>query len=135
MVESVKAVENRSLPCGGQVSVPQKRGRFLIFQDRSLWGEIQLLLSHLPGVLGFVVLWAYNLSFQTFLREDRAFIGFITSRRFLVWALLLGGVHVFFMGIEGWLRPAGWHGGMPPISLVAFTVFVIAYGANLAGRR
>jgi hypothetical protein len=92
-------------------------------------------ISMLGGVLAFVVLWAYNLSFQTFLREDKAFISFITSRRFLIWALLLGGVHVFFMGFEGWLRPAGWHGGMPPISLVAFTVFVITYGANLAGRR
>ena len=92
-------------------------------------------ISMLGGVLAFVVLWAYNLSFQTFLREDEAFIGFITSRRFFIWALLLGGVHIFFMGFEGWLRPGGWHGGMPPISLVAFAAFVIAYGANLAGRR
>jgi hypothetical protein len=92
-------------------------------------------LSMLGGVLALVVLWAYNLSFQTFLREDKAFIGFITSRRFLIWALLLGGVHVFFMGFEGWLRPADWHGGMPPISLVAFALFVVGYGANVTGRR
>jgi hypothetical protein len=59
------------------------------------------------------------------LRDDKAFIDFITSRRFLIWALLLGGVHVLFMGYSGWLSPAGWHGGLPPISLVAFVVFVL----------
>jgi hypothetical protein len=63
-------------------------------------------ISMLAGVMGFVVLWGYNLSFQTHLRDDKAFIGFITSRRFLIWALLLGGVHLFFMGYSGWLDPA-----------------------------
>jgi DMSO/TMAO reductase YedYZ heme-binding membrane subunit len=92
-------------------------------------------ISMLAGVLGFVFLWAYNLSFQTFLREDESFIQFITSRRTMLFALLFGGVHVFFMGYEGWLNPAGWHGGLPPISLVAFAFFVAAYVVNLFGRR
>jgi len=43
-------------------------------------------LSMLGGVTAFVVLWAYNISFQTFLREDEAFIRFITSRGFLLFA-------------------------------------------------
>lgn len=92
-------------------------------------------LSMLGGVLGFVVLWAFNLSFQTHLREDKTFIGFITSRKFLLLAMLLSAAHLFFMGIEGWLKPAGWHGGMPPISLVAFTVFLVGYLINLLGRK
>ncbi len=92
-------------------------------------------ISMLGGVLGFVVLWAYNMSFQTFLREDQAFIKFITSRRFLLFALTLGGVHLFFMGYKGWLAPAGWHGGIPPISLAAFAAFVVMYLVNLAGRK
>jgi hypothetical protein len=100
-------------------------------------GTLTLLggLSMLFGVLGFVVLWAYNLSFQTFLREDRAFIAFITSRRFLLVALTFGGAHLFFMGYEGWLNPAGWHGNLPPISLVAFAIFALGYVANLFGRE
>jgi hypothetical protein len=53
----------------------------------------------------FVVLWAYNLSFQTFLREDEAFISFIISRRFLLIAFILGGAHLLFMGYEGWMKP------------------------------
>ena len=92
-------------------------------------------LSMLGGVLGFVVLWGYNLSFQTHLREDRAFIQFITSRKFLLIALTLGGFHLFFMGYEGWLNPAGWHGGIPPVSLIAFACFVVMYIVNLLGRK
>jgi hypothetical protein len=92
-------------------------------------------LSMLGGVLSFVVLWGYNLSFQTHLRDEKAFIQFITSRTFLLYAMLLSAVHLFFMGFEGWLSPAGWHGGLPPISLVAFVLFGLGYLANLFGRK
>ena len=92
-------------------------------------------LAMLFGVLGFVFLWGYNLSFQTFLREDTAFIRFITSRKVLLFALVLGGLHLFFMGYEGWLKPAGWHGGLPPVSLVAFAFFAVGYLINLFGRE
>jgi len=102
-------------------------------QDGTLTGVAGI--SMLAGVLGFVVLWGYNLSFQTYLREDKAFIGFITSRRFLIWALLLGGTHLIFMGYSGWIEPARWNGGLPPISLVAFTFFVVGYLFNLFGRE
>jgi DMSO/TMAO reductase YedYZ heme-binding membrane subunit len=100
-------------------------------------GTLTLLagLSMLGGVLAFVVLWGYNLAFQTHLREDKAFIGFITSRKFLLLAMTLGAAHLVFMGYEGWLDPSGWQGGIPPISLVAITVFVIGYVINLLGRK
>ena len=100
-------------------------------------GTLTLLagLSMLGGVLAFVVLWAYNLAFQTFLREDRAFIRFITSRKFLLTAMLLGAAHLVFMGYEGWLNPSGWHGGIPPVSLVAFAFFAVGYVINLFGRE
>ena len=92
-------------------------------------------LAMLFGVLGFVFLWGYNLSFQTFLREDTAFIQLITSRKVLMFALVLGGLHLFFMGYEGWLKPGGWNGGLPPISLVAFAFFATGYLINLIGRE
>jgi len=92
-------------------------------------------LSMLAGVLSFVILWGYNLSFQTFLSEDHVFITFITSRRFILFALVFGGLHLLFMGYQGWMNPAGWHGGLPPISLVAFTIFAIGYVVNLLGRE
>ncbi len=92
-------------------------------------------LSMLAGILGLVFLWAYNLSFQTKLSEDKAFISFITSRKVLMVALSLGGLHLAFMGFSGWLNPGSWHGGLPPISLVAFTFFSIGYLINLFGRE
>jgi len=100
-------------------------------------GTLTLLagLSMLGGVTAFVVLWGYNMAFQTFLREDKAFIAFITSRKFMLFALLLGAAHLFFMGYQGWLEPAGWHGGLPPVSLVAFAFFAVGYVINLFGRE
>jgi hypothetical protein len=100
-------------------------------------GTLTLLagLSMLAGVLAFVVLWAYNLSFQTFLREDKVFISFITSRRFLLVAFVFGGAHLLFMSYAGWMKPGGWRGGLPPISLVAFAVFAMTYIVNLFGRE
>jgi DMSO/TMAO reductase YedYZ heme-binding membrane subunit len=100
-------------------------------------GTLTLLagLSMLFGLLGFVGLWVYNLSFQTFLREDQAFIRFITSRQTMLFALVLGGLHLFFMGYKGWLAPADWHGSLPPISLIAFSFFAAGYLVNLLGRE
>jgi hypothetical protein len=92
-------------------------------------------LSMLGGVVSFGILWSYNMTFQTFLREDKAFVQFITSRKFMLFALLLGAAHLFFMGYEGWLSPTGWHGGLPPISLVAFAFFAVGFVINLFGRE
>ena len=100
-------------------------------------GTLTLLggLSMLAGILAVVVLWVINLSFQTQMREDKAFIKFITSRKFLLAAFTLGAFHLFFMGYKGWLNPGEWHGGLPPISLVSFAFFVVGYIINLLGRK
>ena len=92
-------------------------------------------LSMLAGILAFVTLWVYTVSFQTFLKEDKAFIAFVTSRKTMLISFLFGAIHLFFMGYSGWLTPSGWNGGLPPISLVAFTVFIIAYIFNLKYRE
>lgn len=111
---------------------PAVYGQFFDAQDTL---TLTAGLSMFFGVVAFVVLWGYNLAFKTTLREDKAFIALITSRKFLLWALLLGAAHLFFMGYSGWLRPHDWHGGLPPISLVAFSVFMIGYVINLLGRE
>ena len=92
-------------------------------------------LSMLSGILAFVILWVINMSFQTYLKEEEVFIRFITSRKFLLLAMLLGAAHLFFMGYKGWFNPSGWHGGLPPISLVAFVFFFVGYVINLLGRK
>jgi hypothetical protein len=100
-------------------------------------GSMTLLagLSMLGGILSFVVLWGYNLSFQTQLRKDKVFIKLITSRKFLLTAMVLTAAHLFFMGYKGWLDSSGWLGGMPPISLIGFVIFVFGYVINLVGRK
>jgi DMSO/TMAO reductase YedYZ heme-binding membrane subunit len=39
--------------------------------------------------------------------------------------LALVAVHLTVLGLKGWLAPKDWHGGMPPISLVALVLAVI----------
>lgn len=92
-------------------------------------------LSMFAGIIAFVILWGYNLSFKTTLREDQAFMAVLTSRKFLLWSMLFIGAHLCVMGYAGWLNPGGWHGGLPPISLVSFVFFALGYVINLFGRE
>jgi hypothetical protein len=75
------------------------------------------------------------LSFKTDLKEDKTFIKFITSRKFLLIAMLFAIAHIFFMGYKGWMEPSDWHRGLPPISLVAFAFCTVGYIINLIGRK
>ena len=92
-------------------------------------------LSLLSGVIAFIILWIYTISFQTFLREDKAFIKFITSRKGILMAMVFTAAHIFFMGYQGWLTPQNWPGGLPPITLISFVIFIITYIINLIGRK
>ncbi|OUR94338.1 hypothetical protein A9Q87_01450 [Flavobacteriales bacterium 34_180_T64] len=111
---------------------PEVFGKF--FEEN---GHLTLMagLSMLGGIVSFVVLWVMNLSFKTDLKEDKAFIRFITSRKFLLVAMLFAIAHIFFMGYKGWMEPSDWHGGLPPISLVAFSFCTVGYVINLIGRK
>ena len=92
-------------------------------------------LSMLGGVLAFIFLWMYNISFNSNFRKDKDLIEFITSRKVLLIAMLFTGIHLFFMGFKGWLNPAGWTAGIPPISLVASVLFAVGYVINFMGRE
>jgi DMSO/TMAO reductase YedYZ heme-binding membrane subunit len=92
-------------------------------------------MSMFTGVIGFVLLWMMNITFQSFMRENDAFVTFIGSRKFLLWALTLGGLHILLMGYNGWTHPTDWQGSIPPVSLVAFVFFTVGYIANVLGRK
>jgi DMSO/TMAO reductase YedYZ heme-binding membrane subunit len=91
-------------------------------------------LSMLFGVLAFVVLWFYNMSFYKSGKEKQI-NKFIKSRNFLLSVMPLTALHLLFMGYKGWMAPAGWHAGIPPISLVAFAAFTLGYAINIIGRK
>ncbi|MFZ5492158.1 MAG: hypothetical protein ACOY6E_06645 [Pseudomonadota bacterium] len=52
---------------------------------------------------------------------------------FGVLALALGGLHLAY-GVPGWLTPALWHGGLPPITLWSASAVLVALGLRLAAR-
>ena len=90
--------------------------------------------SMLLGVSAFAWLWLYNISFKTHQEGDKEFLKLISSKGSLIFSGLLAGGHVTVMGYRGWLDPGGWPGSMPPITLVAFVVFVCGLVVNLRGR-
>lgn len=92
-------------------------------------------LNLLGGITAFIFLWIYNVSFNLEFRKDKGLIAFITSRRVLLFAMFMAGAHLFFMGFEGWIDTDSWHGGLPPISLIAFLLFLIGFVVNLFGRE
>ena len=91
-------------------------------------------LNLIGGITAFIFIWIYNISFNMELRKDKDLVSFITSRNVTLFAIFMAGAHLFFMGFDGWLKPEGWHGGMPPISLVGFVFFVVGFVINLLGR-
>jgi DMSO/TMAO reductase YedYZ heme-binding membrane subunit len=91
-------------------------------------------LSMLFGVLAFVILWFYNLSFYKS-DKDKEINKVIKSRKFLLLVMPFTAMHLFFMGYKGWLNPEGWNGGIPPISLIAFVIFFVGYFINVFGRK
>jgi len=64
-------VEAQCTPMSFMLFSPSVYGKFFVDD-----GTLTMLggLSMLSGVIAFVILWGYNMSFQTFLREDKAFI-------------------------------------------------------------
>jgi DMSO/TMAO reductase YedYZ heme-binding membrane subunit len=48
--------------------------------------------------------------------------------------MLLGGLHVSY-GVPGWLTPAAWYGGLPPITLWSASAVVIALALRVLAPR
>ena len=65
-------------------------------------------LTTLPGMPKAIGGWRWK-------RNQRA--GYI--------ALALVVVHLVVLGVKGWLAPQGWHGGIPPVSLVAVVAALV----------
>jgi len=91
-------------------------------------------VSMLGGVLGFVLLWVYNTNFNPNFRKESELHSLISFKSMILFSIIFTGIHLFFMGIDGWLKPQDWHGGLPPISLISFVVLISGLTINLFGR-
>ncbi len=90
-------------------------------------------VSMLGGILAFIFLWDYSLSFYINSKEANVFTQSLISRKPFSLAFILGMIHLLFLDYKTWITPSGWHGGLPPISLIAMIFFVSSYTINLLG--
>jgi DMSO/TMAO reductase YedYZ heme-binding membrane subunit len=82
----------------------------------NLTGELSLVF----GVLGMWCLAVTAITSLPFMYEAVGAERWQRGQRMGYLSLLLVAGHVLVMGVSGWLAPSGWHGGLPPVSLVAF---------------
>lgn len=87
-------------------------------------GELNLVgeLSMLFGVLAFFVFAIAALASVPAIARSMGPQRWLAAQRLGYLGLILVFFHVFTMGFEGWLKPAGWPGGLLPINLVAAIV-------------
>ena len=74
--------------------------------------------------MGVVALWALAIPAITTLPMMPKAIGgqrWKRSQRMGYLCLLLVVAHMVVFGLQGWLHPIKWNGGLPPISLIAVT--------------
>ena len=82
----------------------------------NLTGELSLVF----GVLSMWCLAVTAITSLPFMYEAVGAERWQRGQRMGYLSLMLTAGHVLVMGFAGWLAPAGWHGGLPPVSLVAF---------------
>lgn len=56
------------------------------------------------------------------------------AQRMGYWTLAMAALHTGTMGFKGWIDVGGWHGGMPPITLLGFLVAMAGLIAKLTYR-
>lgn len=92
-------------------------------------------LCLLGGVLSFILLWVYYKSFKQLVKKDPRISVLITSKKSILFILFFLGVHSFFLGYTGWITVELWLGGLPPISLISFLIFLFGFLINVFGRK
>jgi DMSO/TMAO reductase YedYZ heme-binding membrane subunit len=95
---------------------PAYYGRFFEVDGRlTLEGEIAMAV----GVIGLFLLMSPAITTLPMMPKALGGVRWKRNQRLGYVALMFVVVHLVAMGMEGWLAPSGWNGGLPPISLVA----------------
>lgn len=90
-------------------------------------GKINLVgeLSMLFGILSFFIFTIVALASVPVIAKSMDQKHWLAIQRFGYLGLVLVFFHVLSMGLEGWLKPEGWPGGLLPISMVAAIVIAV----------
>ncbi|MBI2051785.1 ferric reductase-like transmembrane domain-containing protein [Candidatus Roizmanbacteria bacterium] len=82
-------------------------------------------LSMVSGILALFIFSAAAVTSLPSVEESMSKRQWFLIQRTGYLAFFLVMLHVFFMGIQGWLTPAKWPGGLLPLSLIAFVLIAI----------
>lgn len=95
--------------------------KFYSIDKLTFFGELMILCGGLAAYILFL------------LRRNN-----LTVRQYHVYhiafSLLICG-HLVFMGFKGWINVSGWHGNLPPISLISFIFASISFIFFLKPRK
>lgn len=104
------------------IFTPVYYSKFFITTGKlSLVGELSMIF----GILSFFVFACVAISSIPGIIKPTEQEKWFTVQRIGFLGLVTIFFHVFIMGIEGWLKPAGWPGGLLPISLVAAIIVTL----------
>ena len=92
-------------------------------------------LCLLAGIISFVSLGIYYFSLKENLKRAYRIVEILSKKTIIIATLFFLGVHLFFVGYTGWVAVNDWYGGLPPISLLSFTIFFLGFLINLFGRK
>lgn len=95
-------------------------------------------IGELGMTVGVIALWALTIPAITTRPMMAKEIGgwrWKRTQRMGYLCLLLVVAHLVVLGLRGWLKPAGWPGGLPPISLIAVSAALVALVVKLRRVR
>lgn len=109
---------------------PKYFEKFFNAAGRMFW---QAETSMLCGVLAMgVLVWQAAISRRQAQAADETIA--VAPRKLGVLVVVLTAVHTALMGYAGWLQPNTWHGGLPPITMLAFFIAVAAIIGRMLGK-
>ena len=101
---------------------PAYYGKYFALDGKlNLQGELAMTV----GVLALFLLMAPALATMPMMAKALGRVRWKRGQRMGYLTLVLVVAHLIVLGFKGWLAPKGWHGGLPPISLIAVVIAVI----------
>jgi len=87
--------------------------------------NIQGELGILVGVLGLFFLLSPAITTLPMMPKALGGQRWKRTQRLGYVSLIFVALHMIALGLKGWMAPAGWNAGLPPISLIAFLVILV----------